>query len=262
MMLAVEKWQGLGNDFVLVEGGDPGAALAVQLCDRRHGLGGDGVLAIEEQGDGVRMIVRNADGSRPEMCGNGVRCVVGCVAARRGLVRGELVVLSDAGPRVCGFERVGEGGVEFLVTVAMGTARNDGPLHAPFLDGRAFVRVDMGNPHAVSFDPFEDATLDRLGPALERSTPGGINVELCRVVAPTRIEVIVWERGCGRTQACGTGACAVAAAAVWAGRAPANAPIDVVLPGGPLAITVDRDSAAVTMRGPATLVFRGQTPLV
>lgn len=257
--LAFEKWQGLGNDFVVVHGDDPGPARAAGLCDRRRGVGADGVLALREEGDAVRMIVRNADGSRPEMCGNGVRCVVGHIAARRGLEAGELVVLSDAGPRRCGFERTPGGA--FLVTVAMGRARYEGPVAAPETEGRPFARVDMGNPHAVSFAPFVDADLDRVGPRLERATPGGVNVELCRLVSPRRIEVVVWERGCGRTLACGTGACAVAAAAVVEGRSEAGASIEVVLPGGPLAIVVAPNSLEVTMTGPAELAFVGEVAL-
>lgn len=255
--LDFEKWQGLGNDFVLLAGGDPGPELAIRLCDRRRGVGADGVLAILEEAGGVRMIVRNADGSRPETCGNGVRCVVGHVALRRGLVAGEVLILTDAGARTCAFER---DGIEHVhVTVAMGRARLEGPVLAPSFDGHTFVRVDLGNPHAVSFDPFVEADLDWLGPALEKGTVGGINVELCRVVAANRIEVIVWERGCGRTQACGSGACAVAAAAVAAGLAAANEPIEVVLPGGALVLEVDQATGMVTMRGPAALVYRGTT---
>ena len=257
--LEFEKWQGLGNDFVVVRGGDPGAELAARLCDRRRGIGADGVIAIAEDATGVRMIVRNADGSRPEMCGNGVRCVVGSVAVRGGLVRGELVVIADAGPRHCSFE--GDGAGSYRVTVAMGRARLEGPVLTPAFEGHAFVRVDLGNPHAVSFDPHLDADLDRIGPLLEAGTPGGINVELCRVVHSTRIEVIVWERGCGRTEACGTGACAVAAAAVAAGLASAKEAIEVVLPGGALAITIDAHTGIATMRGPAELAFRGTTNL-
>jgi diaminopimelate epimerase len=254
-MRTFEKWQGLANDFLVVEGSDPGPELAARWCDRRRGIGGDGVLALVDEPGGVRMIVRNADGSRPEMCGNGVRCVVGYVAARRGLDAGELVVLSDAGPRRCGFSRAPDG--TYLVSVAMGRARVEGPLVSPVSPERRFVRVDVGNPHAVSFDPFDDADLDVVGPALERSTPGGINVELCRVVHPRRIEVVVWERGCGRTEACGTGACAVLAAAIDQGQAMAGEPVEVVLPGGPLTIVVAEGTSEVTMTGPAAFVFRG-----
>lgn len=257
MTLDFEKWQGLGNDFVVIEGDDPGEQAAIALCDRRRGIGADGVLALTEVAEGVRMIVRNADGSRPEMCGNGVRCVVGYVASRRGLESGELVVMSDAGPRRCGFSRTPEGA--FLVSVAMGVARLGEALEFPPAGGRTFVRVDVGNPHAVSFDPFEDGDLDLVGPALERATKGGVNVELCRVVHPRRIEVVVWERGCGRTLACGTGASAVLAAAVATGHSPSDEPVEVVLPGGPLSIVYEAATSALTMSGPAAFVFRGTT---
>jgi diaminopimelate epimerase len=254
-VVAFEKWEGLGNDFIVVRGPDVGPERASELCDRRRGIGADGVLSIADEPGGTRMVVRNADGSRPEMCGNGVRCVVGSVAAERGLERGEIVVLSDAGERSCQLERVRDG--EFHVTVAMGQARIDGRIERPAFEGRQFVRVDVGNPHAVSFDTFGPRDLDVVGPALERGIEGGINVELCRVLDPRRIEVTVWERGVGRTMACGTGACAVAAAAVAAGISPRDEPIQVVLPGGPLRIVVAGDAFALFMRGPARRVYRG-----
>ncbi len=249
-----EKWEGLGNDFIVVRSGDLGAERASALCDRRRGIGADGVLMIADEGGATRMIVRNADGSRPEMCGNGVRCVVGAVAAERELARGEITIASDAGPRPCAFERAGDG---FDVAVAMGLARIDGPIARPAFPGRSFLRVDVGNPHAVSFDPFGPGDIDVVGPALERGVDGGINVELCRAADARRIDIVVWERGVGRTMACGTGACAVAAAAVTLGISPPDEPIQVALPGGPLAITVASGSLALTMRGPARRVFRG-----
>jgi diaminopimelate epimerase len=255
MKVSFEKWEGLGNDFVVVRGDDVGSERATLWCDRRRGIGADGVLAISDERGGTRMVVRNADGSRPEMCGNGVRCVVGSVAAERGIDCGELSVWSDAGERSCQLERSAADSYE--VTVAMGRARMDGPITKPAFEGRSFVRVDVGNPHAVSFGPFGSTDIDVIGPALERATEGGINVELCRVVDPQRIEVVVWERGVGRTMACGTGACAVAAAAVSLGISAADEPLYVVLPGGPLRIIVARDTFALLMRGPARCVYRG-----
>jgi diaminopimelate epimerase len=254
-VLAFEKWEGLGNDFIVVHGGDVGADRASELCDRRRGIGADGVLCLSDERSGTRMIVRNADGSRPEMCGNGVRCAVGFIAALRGLDQGELVVVSDAGEHRCQFERPSE--ALYYVTVAMGQARIAGPITKPARKGRSFVRVEVGNPHAVSFDPFRASDIDVVGPALERGVAGGINVELCRMIDPRRIEVLVWERGVGRTMACGTGACAVAAAAVASGRSPADQPVDIVLPGGPLRIVVAGAGMDLWMRGPARRVFRG-----
>ncbi|MCC6526016.1 MAG: hypothetical protein IT373_25440, partial [Polyangiaceae bacterium] len=112
----------------------------------------------------------------------------------------------------------------------------------------------------VTFDPWDDAAVDRVGPALERAVPGGTNVELCRVSeGGRRIEVVVWERGVGRTLACGTGAVAAAGAAIAAGLARHDEPITVALPGGELVVTVDRAWQA-RMLGPAERVFEGELP--
>ncbi len=260
MRVRFEKWEGLGNDFVLLR--DVGVALdddeVRRLCDRRFGIGADGVLLVETAA-GPRMIVRNADGSRPEMCGNGLRCVAGHLARS-----GSLVVATDAGARTCEVRPAGgASGDSVDVTVDMGVSRRGEDLTA-VVGGREhrFVTVDMGNPHAISFAEHDDALLDVLGPAVAVLPPGGTNVELCRQLgAPgqaDRFAVIVWERGVGRTLACGTGACAVAAAACDTGRARFDAPIGVALPGGLLEITVASGTRAVRMRGPARRVFSGE----
>jgi len=142
----------------------------------------------------------------------------------------------------------------FEVGATMGNAKVGERFAGP--EGRAFVSVDVGNPHAVSFNRFDDEALDRIGPHLEQSTPGGVNVELARTT-PKGIEVVVWERGVGRTQACGTGACAVAAAAVAAKRAEHDTAIDIQLPGGSLVITVD-SAFGLHMAGPARHVYSGE----
>jgi diaminopimelate epimerase len=244
-----EKWEGLGNDFLLVEEPvDP--ARVRRLCDRRLGVGADGVLVIERLADRrARMTVLNADGSRPEMCGNGLRCVAAYVLAGDG----DIDILTDAGERRCSVERSRNGG--YRVVAGMGRAQVDAAFSGP--GGRRFVRVDVGNPHAVSFEPFEDGDLERIGPELERSVPGGINVELCRVRRDC-IEVMVWERGVGPTLACGTGACAAAAAAAREGLSTYDAPVVVALPGGDLSIVVGREDGALEMTGPARFVFRGE----
>lgn len=251
-----EKWEGLGNDFILVEQ-EIAPDRARALCDRRRGIGADGVLSLMREGAGYRMVVINADGSRPEMCGNGLRCAVGWAAARAGLERGEIDIATDAGPRPSVFERDEEG--HYRVRAAMGRARVGEPY--TFEAGRAyqFLPVDVGNPHAVSFDAHVDADLDVVGPALERHQPGGVNVELCHHLDDGSVEVRVWERGVGRTLACGTGACAVATAAVVRGLARVGEPVTVVLPGGPLAITVSSE-LDLTMEGPARRVFAGELP--
>jgi diaminopimelate epimerase len=173
------------------------------------------------------------------------------------LDKGEIAIVTDAGERRCRVEQRGEA---FEVTAEMGAARIVETFQHPPSGGRHFLRVDVGNPHAVSFDPHDDAELDRVGPELERSTDGGINVELCRMDGE-RIVVAVWERGVGRTQACGTGACAALAAAAEQGLAPYDRPVITALPGGDLSITLSSDGGALTMRGPARFVFRGETRL-
>lgn len=264
-----EKWEGLGNDFVILEvredpALDPfGPSEARALCDRRRGIGADGVLVVERlAGQAPRMIVWNADGSRPEMCGNGLRCVAAHIAEESREPVRELVIETDAGPRTCLVERALPGVYE--VTVGMGTARSTGEL-AVSVGGREhrFQKVDVGNPHAISFEPFEDADLDRVGPVAATAVPGGTNVELCRVrevaagAAPL-IEVIVWERGVGRTLACGTGACAALAAACDAGLAPFGTPVRLALPGGELMVTMGAERRDITMKGPARKVFAGE----
>lgn len=262
------KAEGLGNDFLIVDvrHGDLQAhatalqELAPQLCDRRFGIGADGVLLV---GAGIgpdseaTMLVVNADGSRPQMCGNGLRCVA--LWLSRGGTGASMIVDTDAGPRHCHVtDRVGSAEVD----VDMGPARHDTAVE---LVGRSFARVSMGNPHAVAFvgtgeDP--EALARSIGPGLEHDPvfPEGTNVELARIDGDA-ITLWVWERGCGITAACGTGACATVAAAVAQHRLQAGEPTEVKLPGGSLWITVPTTAAAgVRMRGPARLVFTGEWP--
>jgi diaminopimelate epimerase len=257
-----EKWEGLGNDFVVFD--EPGLAmdpaLAARLCDRRFGIGADGVLLVSREHEGARprMVVYNADGSRPEMCGNGLRCVVGHLAAR-GFAGTELGIDTDAGEKLC--QVTTSEADRFEVSVQMGIASFHEDLRVPFEGSEhRFLCVDVGNPHAITFDPYEEPTIDRLGPVAATFPPGGSNVEFCRV-ASDRIDVTVWERGVGRTLACGTGACAVGAAACATGRARYGSPLRVALPGGELYITVTEGTRAIQMRGPARRVFSGEVVL-
>ena len=262
---AFAKYEGLGNDFLVLDAEVwPEATvtpeLARALCDRHRGVGGDGLLWVDRAGlagGRVRLVILNADGSRPEMCGNGVRCVAAWLLDRGELsVGGSLVVDSDAGPRPVRVRSTKDGVAE--VEVAMGSASVAGAPSTVTVGGeRVAVRaVDMGNPHGVVFAPGDDATgLVRAVTALAEF-PKGVNVEL---VAPEQggFRVRVHERGVGWTQACGTGACAVAAAAVAEGRWRAGEPVTVRLDGGPLVITVAEGTWAVTMTGPARRAFSG-----
>ncbi len=262
MTLRFSKWHGLGNDFVLVEGPPVEPERARRICDRRRGIGADGVVAIlppRTPGAAAAMHITNSDGSVAEMCGNAIRCVAVHVAEARGL-DGAIRIDTDAGTKSCTLHR-GRSGEVTAVSVEMGPARLEGEedfrvagetLHA--------TRVSMGNPHAVLFDAPSRERAEAVGPAIERAVRGGVNVGLARA-AGDGIDLVVWERGAGLTDACGTGACAAAVAAVRRGDVRPGAPVPVRLPGGELEITVSPDLSRVVMRGPAERVFDGEADL-
>ncbi|HEU0033474.1 MAG TPA: diaminopimelate epimerase [Kofleriaceae bacterium] len=268
------KYHGLGNDFIFVDGRD-GLALspaqAVALCDRRRGIGADGVLVAYPPvtpGAHARMHVWNSDGSIAEMCGNGLRCFVAALGTRER----ELVIDTNAGPLPCTVDHDGQ------ISVRLGRPRllrgdipMTGPADATCIEQpytvagepeRRLTGVATGNPHAVTFVESSDEArrlASAIGPALERHPwfPEKANVEFAYMTSRHSIDVFVWERACGLTLACGTGASAVAVAAVLTDRADAGAPIAVRLPGGTLEITVWPGLANVAMRGPCVHVFDG-----
>lgn len=280
------KYHGIGNDFIVVDlraaAGEvtaawqaPGAAVA--LCRRRFGVGADGVLAIvppHSAAAAARMNVVNSDGSIGEMCGNGLRCVARYLHDRAG-VGGEFIVDTNAGSLACRVD--GE-----AITVRLGRPRDrrrdipmtgrpddtciDHPYQLPGEPERRLTGINTGNPHAVTFvDSRSEARrlAAALGPTLEHHPwfPLKANVEFAHVRSRQAIDLFVWERACGLTLACGTGASATAVAAVITGRADAGVPIEVALPGGVLAITVARDLSDVAMTGPARHVFDGELDL-
>ncbi len=260
--LAFWKYHGLANDFVVIEATElMTAARAVRLCDRRRGIGADGVLSVlpSRHGGAAYMHIYNSDGSIAAMCGNGIRCVARHLADQHGLA-GELAIETDAGVRRCLVHRAHAGDVE-AVSVEMGPARYQGEqvfeLGGERLGGHM---VSMGNPHAVFFGECSRERATRLGPLVERAVPGGVNAGFA---APRSggLDLVVWERGAGLTDACGTGACAAAVAAVKTGILPAASPLEVRLPGGTLQITVARDLVGVLMRGPAERAFEGRVEL-
>lgn len=265
------KYQGLGNDFVVLDrrasGQDVDEALTRQVCDRHFGIGADGVLSIlPEAGTAGRMVVHNADGSVAEMCGNGLRCVVKYLAEHDPKKPGSLAVATGAGVLECEIEW-GENGVQ-RVTVAMGPARLEAPIlphGGPFIrkviEGQLGTAVSMGNPHLVLLDvPPSEA--GKLGPELELHSffPQRTNVEFVRPRAEGGLEVAVWERGVGLTLACGTGACAAVVASALEGRSPFDQWVPVQLPGGLLDIRVQANLGQVWLRGPVRFVFEGQLP--
>ena len=255
------KYHGLGNDFILVEGPLMDAARAAQLCDRRRGIGADGVLTILPARDGgaAFMHIFNSDGSVAKMCGNGIRCVARHLAESR-MLGENLVIETEAGPKRCQVHRAASGLVE-AITVDMGPARVEGDQHIEVAGEQfAALRVSMGNPHAVIFGEASRERAGKLGPLVEAMVPGGVNVGFANPHGNV-IDLVVWERGAGLTEACGTGACAATVAAVRAGKVPAGERVQVNLPGGALQITVGADLRDVEMRGPAEKTFEGVTEL-
>ncbi|MGF1468450.1 MAG: diaminopimelate epimerase [Sandaracinaceae bacterium] len=276
MTLPFAKVEGLGNDFVLVD--DPGAVAAIQaatvdvrrLCDRHLGVGADGVLLTGVDPEGPFLRIINADGSVPEMCGNGLRCAA-LQLRRRGRIGDEAVVRTDAGPHRVQIRDLAEGQREGTVEVWMRAPSlqpADLPLASPrpwrdhlLSTPRGEVRltaVSMGNPHLVTFDPVAATDREALGPHLAAHplAPEGANVGFARL-ADGRIQLAVHERGVGWTRACGTGACAAAVAAVETGRADRGQELGVDLPGGALRIRVQGPEEPVRMTGPARIVFEG-----
>ena len=260
------KHHGLGNDFLVVLDPPPGldaAALARRVCDRRRGVGADGLLVARPAGGraDVTMELRNADGSRAEMSGNGIRCFAQAVWDAGAGSGDELLVGTDAGVRAV--RRVGEPepGV-ILAAVEMGpvTVLRDAPEWVAGPHGasvEAAALVDAGNPHLVLLDPAAAAVEVGVdGPAIEAMFPGGVNIEwVWPGPGAGELTLRVWERGAGQTQACGTGSCAAAAAAERWGRVGRS--VVVHNPGGD--VTVELGATAV-LTGPAARVARVEVP--
>ncbi len=262
------KMHGLGNDFILIDNRSgrlrlPPAA-ARFLCRRSFGVGADGViLAGRSRRADVRMTILNADGSRAEMCGNGIRCLALWARGEKIGRPGHLLVETDAGVKTI---RI----ASRAATVDMGEPSWEGreipvrrsgeivDLPRRFGANRYRITcVSMGNPHCVIFG---DPAAARLGAAIENDPffPKRTNVEFVRVESPSEIEVGVWERGAGITYACGTGACAAAVAAARLGKTGRR--VTVRLPGGALGVAWAADNR-VYLTGPAEFVFSGEVAL-
>ncbi|MBL8645265.1 MAG: diaminopimelate epimerase [Rhodospirillaceae bacterium] len=258
---------GIGNDFVVLDARNHALnlpqATAKTLADRRWGVGCDEILIIERPRNGgdAFMGVRNADGTVAEQCGNGVRCVADLLMNELGKSR--LTIETLGGPVIATRAKSG------LISIDMGPAKLDwreiplsenrdtlhlgigeGPLSDP-------VGVSMGNPHAVFFVPNAEAVdLANIGPKLEHHAlfPERANIEVIQVLSRTHLRMRVWERGSGITQACGTGACASAVAAVRRGLA--ERAVNITLDGGDLQLEW-REDGHVIMTGPVAYVFDG-----
>jgi diaminopimelate epimerase len=253
------KYQGLGNDYIIVQ--DLPARLRPEAvrahCDRHFGVGADGIIAIGKPTSpsaAAKIAVFNADGSCAETSGNGLRCVAVYLARREGRDEMDLAIETDAGLLSCRVR--GE-----QVEIDMGRLVEHGPVEVPF-GGRVFdfVSMSIGNPHAITFDPVDAQEIDHVGSTVSvlPTFASGTNVEFGRLADDGGIDLVVWERGVGRTLACGTGACATAAVACLEKKRPFGKFFTVRLPGGPLEVCVQQRPLSAIMRGPAHQVFDGE----
>ncbi|MEO8522749.1 MAG: diaminopimelate epimerase [Acidobacteriota bacterium] len=237
--LPLVKSHAFGNDFVLVREADVATvadrpALARAICDRHRGIGADGLMIYTPTGAGAAMRLLNADGSRSEVSGNGVRCLGAWIAHERGLVPGADGVIeigTEAG--VKRLELLDRAGHRFTFRAAMGhpeqIALERIDVHGASIE---VVTLRVGNPQCVVLGDVTAERLRVLGArlAVHARFPEGTNVELAHVEAPDRVRILIWERGVGPTEASGTGACAAAVAAIRYGGAGRD--VQVVSPGG------------------------------
>ena len=280
IVLQFSKYQGLGNDFLMLDGRGASSTDASygltpdriqRLCDRRFGVGADGVILAlpPRQGGELRMRIFNADGTEPEMCGNGMRCLARFLADSDGDLPGRQWQIETLAGRIVpellqdGSIRV-DMGAPFLDPESIPTtlACGENGLAQGNLEvaGSSFAvgAAGMGNPHVViPVDDVEAVDLEHYGAAFEvhPAFPARTNVHFVQVISPTHLVMRVWERGAGPTLACGTGACATLVVAHLLGLAERCARLD--LPGGPLEIDWDQASGHVFMAGPAVAVFDG-----
>lgn len=279
MTIEFTKYHGLGNDFILIDNRQSSEPVftseqAVKFCDRHFGIGADGVifaLPAETPGADYKMRIFNSDGSEPEMCGNGIRCLARFLADLKAPSNspGKYQIETLAGIITPELQPDGQ------VTVDMGSPRLTAaeiPTTLVAGDRKAIEQplavagqtwsvtcVSMGNPHCITFvDDVATISLETIGPEFEHhpAFPQRINTEFIQVVASDYLKMRVWERGAGITLACGTGACASLVAGVLTGRCDRKATIE--LPGGPLVIEWSELNQKIYMTGPAERVFTGK----
>jgi diaminopimelate epimerase len=278
MQLEFTKYQGLGNDFILIDNRAQELPLltpeqSAHWCDRHFGIGADGVIFLlpGQSGTDYTMRIYNSDGSEPEMCGNGIRCLARFitdlkhpdssypVAYRIHTLAGVITPEVQADGQV----RVNMGQPKLLAQEIPTTlaAADEKVINQPLtVAGQTWsvTCVSMGNPHCITF--VEDVAaidLANIGPQFEHHAgfPQRTNTEFIQVVNPNYLKMRVWERGAGATLACGTGACASLVAGVLTGNCAAEATVE--LPGGSLQISWSGLEQAIYMTGPAEKVFTG-----
>jgi diaminopimelate epimerase len=266
-MLEVAKAHAYGNDFLFVheeEVDDDVVDLSMRLCERHTGIGADGLIVYRPTRHGAAMRLHNADGSRAEVSGNGVRCLAAMIArARLQAVPGRtslepIVIETEAGEKRLSL--VEASGDRFTFRASMGVPGDVRQLQLEVAGERInAVALSVGNPQCVVLgSPVNEGRLHRLGPALEQHPmfPARTNVEFVEVLAPDRLRILIWERGVGPTLSSGTGSCASAVAAAAYGGAERD--VEVIAPGGTQRVEWCDDGLYLT--GWAETLFTAQWP--
>jgi diaminopimelate epimerase len=278
MSIAFSKYQGLGNDFILIDNRHSDTPIiepeeAIIWCDRHFGIGADGIIFVlpGQQGADYTMRIFNSDGSEPEMCGNGIRCMAKFIAELEGKIDTEVTYQIHTLAGIITPEVMIEGDVQVdmgeprlssaEIPTSLGMVDEQVVNQSLEVDGTNWTVtcVSMGNPHCMTF--VEDASaieLETIGPKFEHhpAFPQRTNTEFVQVIRPDYLRMRVWERGAGITLACGTGACATVVAGVLTGKSDRTCTVE--LPGGCLQIHWSLADNRVYMTGPAELVFRGE----
>ncbi len=271
------KMQGIGNDFIILEANEleniglSYSELAIRMCNRRLGTGADGLIVVNppdmNSGCDIGWRIFNSDGTEPQMCGNGIRCFAKYVYEKGIIDKKKFTICTLAGVIVPEILDNGK------IRVDMGSPilepdkipvcldKTDKIINYPLEVDEIKVNINavsMGNPHCIIFTEQDSSELaKKWGPCLEKhpAFPEKTNVEVVKILSEKKIKVDVWERGCGITLACGTGACASVAAAVLNGLTKDR--VKVELPGGTLDIEWDKSVNKLFMTGDAEFVFEG-----
>lgn len=276
--LTFSKYHGAGNDFILVDGIKQAGETnwwrresIARLCDRHYGIGADGLIVLLKSDSGdYRMKHFNADGQEAEMCGNGLRCLALFIRDQGYPVASPMKIQTLAGEVAVDIR---SGGRVHVAMPPVSFERKSLPMRGKGECIDEELRIEgvtlritacsVGNPHVVIFGRFADEQVKILGPKIENHElfPQGTNVHFVHLEAPDKISQKIWERGCGATLACGSGAVAAVAAGIARGWLPHGAVIRVQQPGGELCVAIAGEFKASSLEGEATLVFEGTASL-
>lgn len=273
--ISFSKLHGLGNDFILIDAINQEIDIkhiqqkTKALCNRHTGIGADGIiLALPSKTADIKMIIYNSDGSSPEMCGNGLRCFSEFIYINKITTKTTFTVETDAG--ILSPKLLFKNNKLNAIKVSMGSPQYDKkimPKHAiPFHQNITINNikydiyiVSMGNPHAIIFlDTLTTIDWETIGKKMQQipQFPDGVNCEFVSIKNRQEADLVVWERGVGKTLACGTGACAAAVAGIHLNLL--DTEVTMNLPGGPLQINYNGNNDNVIMTGPSKYIFSGK----